>query len=181
MIVDQSQFKFTDYVLSFQQRLINEWLNDQDVRNWSSMNAMSDDLGKSNVEQGYAWKTSPHKNMGYRIYPDAIKRYPKAWEMVSHFGHISWCAGYSFLDANSKIDTHQDYDNTGKNIRIHIPLVLPDADMEHLGLRVNGVDTAWEKDKLLIFDNSLPHSAWNFTDSIRVIYLFDLPKEYCLL
>jgi len=60
MIVDQSQFKFTDYVLSFQQTLISEWLNDQDVRNWSSMNAMSDDLGKSNVEQGYTWKTSPH-------------------------------------------------------------------------------------------------------------------------
>lgn len=178
MIYTEEDFKFTDLVKSYKDRLLEEWKSGPAVNTWVSMNTMADDLGQTEIYQGETWKVSPHRNMGYRIYPETAVLYPVAWELLLNFNDQVWGAGYSCIEAHAEIKTHKDRDNRGGTVRIHIPLVIPEGD---IGIQVNDVKATWNEDTLFIFDNSQPHSVWNNTDENRIIFLFDLPKEYCLV
>lgn len=38
---------------------------------------------------------------------------------------------------------------------------------------MSGEERAWEEGKMLIFDDSLTHEAWNKSDRIRIVLLID--------
>lgn len=173
--LDPSKFKFKDYVWSFRKRLLAEFLADSDINTWKSFVEVSNDLGWEVENQGPTWRIAPSKNMTYRLYPDNIVRYPVAWEMVSHFGDDCPGAGYSALKPQSVIKEHIDKDNyylDSAYLRIQIPLIIPKGDV---GISVNGVKHDWSTDDIFIFNNAVKHHAWNNTDELRLIYLFDLP------
>jgi aspartyl/asparaginyl beta-hydroxylase (cupin superfamily) len=52
----------------------------------------------------------------------------------------------------------------------HLPLLVPDQ----CGLRVGNEVRPWREGELLIFDDSIEHEAWNRSDEIRVVLLFDI-------
>ncbi len=52
----------------------------------------------------------------------------------------------------------------------HLPLIVP-ADC---ALNVGGEIHAWREGKVVVFDDTFEHEAWNRSDSIRVVLIFDL-------
>ena len=76
---------------------------------------------------------------------------------------------FSKLAANSKIPAHNGLLNT--RLICHLPIIVP----ENCGcLRVGNEERPWEEGKMLIFDDSIEHEAWNSSAVDRVILLFEI-------
>lgn len=53
---------------------------------------------------------------------------------------------------------------------MHLPLIVPDK----CAFRVGDETRQWEEGKLLIFDDTIRHEAWNGSDRRRVVMIFDI-------
>jgi len=75
---------------------------------------------------------------------------------------------FSWLQAGARIPPH----NGAMNARLicHLPLIVPSG----CGFRVGNEVRAWEPGKLLIFDDTIEHEAWNDSDEDRVVLIFDI-------
>lgn len=58
------------------------------------------------------------------------------------------------------------------NIRVvgHLPLIVPDS----CELVVGGRSHRWQSGKVVVFDDTYEHEAWNRSQEIRVVLIFDL-------
>lgn len=74
---------------------------------------------------------------------------------------------FSKLGAGARIPPHHGMLNT--RLVCHLPLVVPPG----CGFRVGGETRKWEEGKLLIFDDTIEHEAWNDGNSDRIILIFD--------
>lgn len=77
-------------------------------------------------------------------------------------------AMFSLLKPKTHIPPH-----TGvSNVRLvtHIPLIIP----EDCGFRVGNQTRPWELGKAMIFDDTIEHEAWNNSDKLRVVLIFDI-------
>ena len=52
----------------------------------------------------------------------------------------------------------------------HLPLITPDG----CSLRVGNETRPWVQGRTLVFDDTIEHEAWNTSDSLRVVMLFDI-------
>jgi len=77
-------------------------------------------------------------------------------------------AGFSALAAGAKILPHIGYTDTV--IRVHLGIVVP----EECGIRVGPETRHWEEGKVLAFDDTTEHEAWNLSGEERVVLLVDL-------
>lgn len=77
-------------------------------------------------------------------------------------------ADFSYLPAHTQIKPHKGF--TKMVIRIHLGLVIP----KHCGIRVGAETKNWEVGKLLIFDDSFDHEAWNNSDEDRFVLMLDI-------
>lgn len=75
---------------------------------------------------------------------------------------------FSMLRPGARILPHTGFINA--RLICHLPLIVP-ADC---GLRVGNETRQWEPGKLLIFDDTIEHEAWNLSDQTRVVLLFDI-------
>ncbi len=97
---------------------------------------------------------------------------PKTVEAVSHVPSPpipgqSPVAMYSILKPRTKIPPH-----TGAtNIRLvcHLPLIVP----EKCAFRVGNDTREWVPGKAWVFDDTIEHEAWNDSDKVRVVLIFD--------
>ena len=81
----------------------------------------------------------------------------------------------SKLKSDSWISPHKGYENyADKILRYHLGLIIPEGD---LGFRVNTAIKYWENGKSFIFDDSLTHTAWNFTKEDRYILIIDFIRN----
>ena len=81
----------------------------------------------------------------------------------------------SKLIPDAWISPHSGYENySNKILRYHLGLLIPEGD---LGFRVNSKIKYWENGKSFIFDDSLVHSAWNFSKHDRYILLVDFIRN----
>lgn len=77
-------------------------------------------------------------------------------------------AMFSLLKPKTRIPPH-----TGvSNVRLvtHVPLIIPDG----CGFRVGNTTRQWEAGKAWVFDDTLEHEAWNDSDKLRVVLIFDI-------
>ena len=77
---------------------------------------------------------------------------------------------FSRLTAGAHIPPH-----TGMlNFRAicHLPVIVPGNGE----IRVGGARRTWEKGKLLVFDDSVEHEAWNRSHEERIVLIFDIWK-----
>jgi len=110
------------------------------------------------------------KQDGYN--PDA---FPTMKGIAEHYGDICPIIEYSILPAQTIIERHTGQENAeGQNIRIHIPLIVPEGD---LFLEAQGEEVDWQHP--WGFNNQYIHSAHNNTDEHRLIMLIDLKRTYC--
>jgi hypothetical protein len=75
---------------------------------------------------------------------------------------------FSRLGPGARIPPHHGMLNA--RLVCHLPLIVP----PNCGFRVGGETRPWEAGKLLVFDDSIEHEAWNGSDQDRIILIFDV-------
>jgi aspartyl/asparaginyl beta-hydroxylase (cupin superfamily) len=77
-------------------------------------------------------------------------------------------AFFSVLKPRTHLPPHTGTTNT-RSI-VHLPLVVPEGCRFRVGADVR----AWEKGKAWVFDDTIEHEAWNDSDQVRIILIFDI-------
>lgn len=75
---------------------------------------------------------------------------------------------FSRLQPGARIPPHHGMLNA--RLICHLPLVVPPG----CGFRVGGETREWEEGKLLVFDDTVEHEAWNGGTSDRILLIFDV-------
>ena len=76
-------------------------------------------------------------------------------------------AFFSLLRPHKRIPPHTGVTNT--RAIIHLALDVP----PDCGFRVGGETRAWEEGKAFAFDDTIEHEAWNDSDRLRAVLIFD--------
>lgn len=106
-----------------------------------------------------------------KLNQETIARCPKTWTAVQA-APMPWIAGweptvmFSLLRAKTVIPAHTGTHNT--RLICHLPLIVPPG----CGFRVGNQVREWEVGKLLLFDDTVEHEAWNHSDEDRVVLIF---------
>lgn len=75
---------------------------------------------------------------------------------------------FSLLRPGAHIPPHHGFVNT--RLIVHLPLTVP----EGCALRVGADTRAWQEGQALLFDDTLEHEAWNRSQAVRVVLLFEV-------
>ena len=75
---------------------------------------------------------------------------------------------FSALKPGTVIPPHNGATNA--RLTVHLPLIIP----PDCGLRVGEETHVWEPGKLVIFDDTIRHEAWNHSNQLRVVLIFDI-------
>jgi tetratricopeptide (TPR) repeat protein len=75
---------------------------------------------------------------------------------------------FSLLKPGVRIPPHNGLINT--RLICHLPLIVP----EGCALRVGNETRPWIEGQTLIFDDTIEHEAWNNSDTLRVVLLFEI-------
>ena len=106
------------------------------------------------------------------LFDETIARCPQTWEAVqaAPMPRItnSPTVMFSLLKPGARITPHTGMYNT--RLICHLPLVVPPG----CGFRVGNEVRQWEVGKLLIFDDTIEHEAWNDGSEDRVVLIFDI-------
>lgn len=106
--------------------------------------------------------------------PDYINRCPRTWDALLRHAPVPRVAGwgpsaiFSMLKAGAHIGAHTGMHNT--RLICHLPLIVPSG----CRFRVGNDVREWEEGKLLIFDDTIEHEAWNDGPEDRVVLVFDI-------
>src|SRR5262249_12937981 len=61
-------------------------------------------------------------------------------------------------------------------LRYHLGLMVPNAPVDTVGIRVGGETHGWREGSSLVFDDTYQHEAWNETDETRVVLFLDVVR-----
>lgn len=119
-----------------------------------------------------AWSVLALCEIGF-LAPEVIARCPRTWEAVLKLPlpRVSgWgpTVVFSMLKAGAHIARHTGMYNT--RLICHLPLIVPPGCRFRVGNEVR----EWEEGKLLIFDDTIEHEAWNDGPEDRVVLIFDI-------
>src|SRR5205823_14382381 len=77
-------------------------------------------------------------------------------------------AMFSLLAPRTRIPPHTGVANT--RLVCHLPLIVPPK----CGFRVGGTVREWKVGEAFVSDDTIEHEAWNESDELRVVLIFDL-------
>jgi aspartyl/asparaginyl beta-hydroxylase (cupin superfamily) len=77
-------------------------------------------------------------------------------------------AMFSLLKPRTRIPPHSGVSNA--RLVVHLPLIVP----EGCGFRVGNDTRKWVPGKAWVFDDTVEHEAWNDSDKLRVVLIFDI-------
>lgn len=77
-------------------------------------------------------------------------------------------AFFSLLKPHKRIPPHTGVTNT--RAIVHLPLIVPDG----CGFRVGGETRPWVEGRPFAFDDTIEHEAWNDSDELRAVLIFDV-------
>ncbi len=77
-------------------------------------------------------------------------------------------AMFSLLKPQTRIPPHNGVTNC--RLVTHLPIIVP----EHCGFRVGNETREWVPGKAWVFDDTIEHEAWNLSDQLRVVLIFDI-------
>jgi aspartyl/asparaginyl beta-hydroxylase (cupin superfamily) len=126
----------------------------------------------ASLNHSLKWSVYPLWHDGEQI-PDHLQKCPKTAGVLAQ---LPLCdipryapgAFFSVLTPRTRLPPHTGTTNT-RSI-VHLPLVIP----EGCGFRVGAEVRSWEKGKAWVFDDSIEHEAWNDSDEVRIILIFDI-------
>lgn len=142
---------FTPYITYTQDQPLNQWVELNNSPRWSAYHLLKDgqrvEPGASKCPQTMALlKKAPQ--------PDQPGRTPVAM--------------FSLLKPHTRIPPHNGVSNA--RLLVHLPLIVP----EGCGFRVGNQTRQWEPGTAWVFDDTIEHEAWNNSDKLRVILIFDI-------
>jgi aspartate beta-hydroxylase len=76
-------------------------------------------------------------------------------------------AMFSLLKPKTKIPPHTGVSNV--RLVVHLPLVVP----PDCGFRVGNETREWKVGEAWVFDDTIEHEAWNNSDQLRTVFIFD--------
>jgi len=85
-------------------------------------------------------------------------------------------AVFSRLQPRAHIKPHVGYyAYSDRILRVHLGVIVPDG----CTLMVNGVQRRWEEGKVMVFDDTFRHEAWNpSADRERIVLMFDITYDF---
>jgi aspartyl/asparaginyl beta-hydroxylase (cupin superfamily) len=75
---------------------------------------------------------------------------------------------FSLLKPRTRIPPHHGVTNV--RLVTHLPLIIPAG----CGFRVGNDTRQWIPGKAWVFDDTIEHEAWNDSDKLRVVLIFDI-------
>jgi aspartate beta-hydroxylase len=79
---------------------------------------------------------------------------------------------FSVFTPGTHLLPHRGVTNT--RLVAHLPLIVPDD----CALVVGGEEHRWREDKVVVFDDTYEHEAWNRSDKTRIVLIFDIWSPY---
>lgn len=179
------EFKFTDVLNSYRDGLVEDFLkqnpsyfNITDVPNYEITKHPEQSKAYINdmISNPNGWNTLGFKNMDNQKINESYRdRYPTAFKLLDYFGDDIMSGGYSSMEPQMILRRHTGHENKkALRIRVHIPLIIPKGD---IGFECWGEAVYW--DNVFAFNNQKAHSAWNFTDERRLVFILDLLRANC--
>jgi len=119
-----------------------------------------------------AWSAFHLFKMGERIEANAA-RCPATMEVLEkapqpHMPGRTPSAMFSLLKPRTHIPAHNGVTNA--RLVVHLPLIIPGG----CRFRVGNETREWVPGKAWIFDDTVEHEAWNNSDKLRVVLIFDI-------
>lgn len=151
LAVQAQEDGFTPYIDYADDQPLAQWAQLNRNRDWSAFRLI--DNG-ARLEENAARCPRTMALLGDAPQPDQPGRTPSAM--------------FSVLKPRTKIPPH-----TGvSNVRLvtHLPLIVPPG----CGFRVGNETREWEEGKAWVFDDTIEHEAWNDSDHLRVVLIFDV-------
>ena len=108
-------------------------------------------------------------------FEEAIARCPRTWAAVrtapqAWIERSSPTVMFSLLRAGARIPAHSGVNNT--RLTCHLPLIVPPG----CGFRVGNEVRPWVEGRVMVFDDSIEHEAWNESGEDRIILIFDIER-----
>lgn len=117
---------------------------------------------------GEGWKTFGFYFLGRRL-PRGAELCPETARLVDTIpGMVS--AGFSMLQPKTNIRPHVGYSDA--LLVAHLGLVIP----EGCAIRVGPETRTWQPGKMIVFDDSTDHEAWNHGSTRRCVLLIEFVK-----
>lgn len=150
VLADQDE-AFTPYIAYRPGDPVNQWAELNHSRRWSTF---------------ALWRG------GERV-AESIARCPRtaaALEAVgmAEIGGLCPNAMFSALAPQTEIPPH--HGETNARLVVHLPLIVPEA----CSYRVGFEQRRWREGEVLIFDDTLEHTARNDSDALRLVLIFDV-------
>jgi len=173
---DKNEFSYRKLLEDNTEIILNELLNVADIK--AETNTFSDTWiaahptyvsGQFNV----SWKTYEFLFFGIKKLKN-IEKCPKTFEIIQQIPEII-TAQFSILLPHTHVNAHKGYSTI--ILRNHLPLIVPAGN--ECGLRVENETHRWKKGELVIFDDSFEHEAWNNSNELRAVLMFDVAKPNC--
>lgn len=150
-VLRESDPDFIPYVNHPDGAPVNQWSDLNRSKKWSAYF-----FWKDGVQIEEHWKRCPKTAA-------ALERVPLAF--VPGYAPAAF---FSTLDAGAHIPAHTGVTNT--RLIGHLPLIVPGK----CHFRVGNETREWKRGEAWVFDDTIEHEAWNRSDSLRVILIFDI-------
>jgi len=161
------------------------WVTDLEM-NWQLVRYELDDVLKTlpklpnfqdistdqySITQDDRWKTYFFYAYGYKAEKNCV-RCPETTRLIERIPGMK-TAFFSILLPHKHIPEHRGpYKGV---LRYHLALKVPESD-RGCGIRVGNDIRYWQEGRSLIFDDTFPHEAWNYTDAVRVVLFLDFVR-----
>ena len=149
-VMHSDQPEFLPYIQYTADQPLSQWRELNESPKWTAFHLMKDGLPvRENV------KRCP-KTMGLWSQvpsPEQPGRTPVAM--------------FSLLQPKTRIPPHVGASNA--RLVAHLPLIVPPK----CGFRVGNTTREWESGRAWVFDDTIEHEAWNDSDELRVVFIFD--------
>ncbi|MGH6870389.1 MAG: aspartyl/asparaginyl beta-hydroxylase domain-containing protein [Rhizomicrobium sp.] len=118
----------------------------------------------------YLWKDGARQD-------DVCARCPRTAEALAaipraEIANFAPTAFFSTLDPHTRIPPHSG--DTNARLIVHLPLIVPGQ----CYFRVGNDTREFEPGRAWVFDDTIEHEAWNDSDKLRVILIFDVWNPY---
>lgn len=137
-----------------------QYASDQPLAQWAELN------------RNPAWSAFHLIKDGERVEANA-SRCPQTLAQLAplpqpHQSGRTPVALFSCLRPGTRIPPHVGISNV--RLLVHLPLIVP----PDCGFRVGGQTRQWTPGEALVFDDTIEHEAWNLSDQLRVVLIFDI-------
>ncbi|MEO8383699.1 MAG: aspartyl/asparaginyl beta-hydroxylase domain-containing protein [Betaproteobacteria bacterium] len=147
----QADDGFVPYITYADDVPLNQWAELNNSPSWSAFHLFKDGMP---VEKNAAKCPRTIELLRGAPQPDQPSRTPTAM--------------FSLLKPHTRIPPHVGVSNC--RLITHLPLIIP----EKCGFRVGNETREWIPGKAMVFDDTIEHEAWNDSDKLRVVLIFDI-------